>query len=111
MPARVAIAAQHQQVCIEPAALRDESLGNLVLDACRAIFSGIDAVMPEVLHSVITLQRIRFRWVFALHDEGANRFRLMQVREGFGKCARAPEIAFFSDVSCCCRSRLTIPSS
>src|ERR1700720_4743880 len=88
MQARVSIAPHHQQVCIEAAALLDESVGNLVLLACRAISNSIDAVMPEVLHSVITPERIRFRWMLTLHDEDAHLFRPMQIREGFGECAR-----------------------
>jgi hypothetical protein len=85
MQTRVAIAAHHQQVCTEAAAFCDQHLGNLVFLANRAIFYGIYAVMPEVKHSIIALQRIRSRWMFTFHHEDANFSRV-----GCGKKIRIP---------------------
>ena len=75
METRVAIAAHHQQVCIEPAALCDQHLGNLVVFAGCTIFYRIDAVVPEVKHSLVRLQRVRFGWMLTFHDEDADFFR------------------------------------
>jgi len=61
MQTRVAIAAHHQQLCIELAAFFDERVSNLVFLADGAIFNGIDAVMPEVMNGLVAPQRLRFR--------------------------------------------------
>lgn len=45
MQTRVAIAAHHQQLCIELAAFFDERACNLVFLAESAIFNGIDAAL------------------------------------------------------------------
>ncbi|HEX3996869.1 MAG TPA: hypothetical protein VHX39_37350, partial [Acetobacteraceae bacterium] len=45
---------------------------NLVLLADGAIFVGVDSVMPEVMHSVIAHQRLRFRWMRAVDDKNAD---------------------------------------
>src|SRR6202011_2446252 len=61
MQTRVAEAAHHQQVCTKASALGNQHVGRLVFLADRAIFYGIDAVMAEVKHRVIGLQRVRLR--------------------------------------------------
>jgi hypothetical protein len=88
MQTRVAIAAHHQQVCTELVALRDQHVGNVVVLADCAVFYGIDAMVLEVMHRVIALQRVRLRWVPTFRDEDAHLTRLMQIGEGFGERAR-----------------------
>ena len=58
MQTRVAIAAHHQQLCIELAAFFDERVSNLVFLADGAISNGIDAAM---LNGLVAPQRLRFR--------------------------------------------------
>src|SRR4030081_1821030 len=87
MQTRVPEAAHYQQVCIEPVALLDEHVGNLVVLTACAIFYGIDAVITAVKHGIISLQRVRFRWMLTFHDEDADFSRLMQIGEDF---ANAP---------------------
>jgi hypothetical protein len=68
----VALATHHQQVCIERAALRNQRVGNLVFFGDCTIFYRVDAVVAEVKHSVIPLQRVRFRLTLTLYDKDAN---------------------------------------
>ena len=81
------VAAHHQQICTEAAAFCDQNVGAVVFLADGAIFDGIDAMMPEVQHRIIGLQRVR-GLVLAFHSENANFFRLTQKGEGFGHRAR-----------------------
>ena len=87
MQARVAVAAHHQQGGIELATFFDQRLGNLVLLADAAIFDGVDSVMPEVMHSVIAYQRLRFCWTRTFDDKNADLPCLKQIGDGFRKRA------------------------
>jgi len=83
----VAVAAHHEEVCTKASAFCDQYVGSIVFLADRAIFDGVDAMMPEVLHGIIGLQRIRLGLMLTFHDEkrqpcspGANRAEIRQAR-------------------------------
>ena len=86
----MAVAAHHQQVCTKASAFCDQYVGSIVFLADGAIFDGVDAMMSEVLHSIIGLQRVRLGLMVPFHDENANLVRLVQIGQGFGKRAPTP---------------------
>jgi hypothetical protein len=74
--------------CIERAALRSQRVGNLVFFGGCTIFYRVDAVVAEVKHSVIPLQRVRFRLTLTLYDKDANLACLAQIRQRLDERAR-----------------------
>src|ERR1700732_5552972 len=88
MQTRMAVAAHHQKIDIELATFFDQRVGNLVLLADGAVFEGVDAVMPEVMHGVIAHQRLRFRRMRPFNDENADLPCLVQIGEGLCKRTR-----------------------
>lgn len=88
MQARVAVAAHHQQVCTELTAFCNQHVGGLVFLADCAIFYSTDAMMAEVKHSVIGLQRVGFGLMLTFDDQHANLACLVQIGQGFGERPR-----------------------